>query len=91
MQNSSDVRVSLYLLTVCLPLGTVLIVFAMKYLSAAFQARAKCANDAQYQALAEKVTTAQAETAASLVAIRAEISKLSASLAAVESVLKQVE
>lgn len=44
----------IYLLTLCLVLGTVLLVFAMRYGTAALQARAKQAHDdAHRQALAE--------------------------------------
>ena len=32
---SGDMTVSVYLLTICLPLATVLVVFAMKYVSEA--------------------------------------------------------
>ncbi len=44
----------IYLLTLCLVLGTVLLVFAMRYGTAALQARAKHAHeDAHRLALAE--------------------------------------
>ncbi len=82
---------SVYLLTLSLLFGTILVVFGMKYFSAAFAARARIADDAAYQALAQKVATAQSEHQASLAAIQAELSTVSASLAAVETILKQVE
>jgi phage shock protein A len=63
----------------------------MKYVSAAFAARARLANDNAYRALAEKAVAASADNQASFTAIQAELAKVSASLAAVEKVLKQVE
>lgn len=81
----------LYLLTICIPLAVIVIVFGMKYFSAAIAARARLANDAAYRTLAEKMNAAQAENQASLARIRDDMSKLAASLAAVEKILKQVE
>jgi len=81
----------IYFLTIGLFLGTVLIVFGMKYFSAALAARARMANDDAYRALAEKTLAASSDNQASLTAIQAELSRVSASLAAVEKVLKQVE
>jgi hypothetical protein len=82
---------SIYLLTICLPLGTVLLIFGMKYFSSAFAARARIAGDAAYRVLAEKAAVAQAENQAALAAMRTELAKVAASLAAIEKVLKQVE
>lgn len=70
---------------------TIMVVFGMKYFSALFQARARLANDALYRDLAEKAATAQAETQASLTAIRADLAKFASSLATVEKILQQVE
>jgi len=83
--------VTLYLLTLVLPLATILIVFGMRYYAAVQQARARLANDDAYRALAEKAVAASSDNQASLTAIQAELSKISASLATVETVLKQVE
>ncbi len=80
-----------YFLTISLFLGTVLTVFGMKYFSAAFAARARLANDDAYRVLAEKAAAASSDNQVSLSAIQAELAKVSASLAAVENVLKQVE
>ncbi len=80
-----------YFLTISLFLGTFLTVFGMKYFSAAFAARARLANDNAYRVLAEKAVATSSDNQASLAAIQAELTKLSASLATVEKVLKQVE
>jgi hypothetical protein len=90
MSHSGAMPISVYLLTICLPLGTVLLIFAMKYFAAAFQARARLANDEAYRLLAQTAATVQLENQAALAAIRADLSKVTASLAAVEKILQQV-
>jgi Tfp pilus assembly protein PilO len=82
---------AVYLTTLSLFFGTIVFVFSMKYFSAAFQSRARLANDEAYKSLAEKTLTAQSENQASLSAIQAELSRLTQSLGAVEKILKQVE
>jgi len=82
---------SIYLLTLGLFFGTILLVFGMKYFSAAVAARARIANDTVYQALAEKIAAAQSDQQVLLSAIQAELAKVSASLTGVEKILKQVE
>ncbi|KQW96593.1 hypothetical protein ASC94_07045 [Massilia sp. Root418] len=82
---------SIYLLTICLPLGAAVIIFGMKYFSAAFAARARAESDAAYSALAGKAVQAQAAQQATLAAMQAEIARLSGSVASVEKILKQVE
>jgi hypothetical protein len=81
----------IFLTTVCLILGTVLLVFGMKYLSSAFAARARLQGDEAYRSLAERAQTGQAETQTALAALQAELAKVSANVAAVEKILKQVE
>jgi hypothetical protein len=71
---------SVYLLTICLPLVTVLLVFGMKYFAAVQQAKAKLAQDEGYR-----------EMAAQLAAINATLARLEARSAKVEQILKQVE
>jgi hypothetical protein len=71
-------------------LGLVL-VFAMKYVSAIFQARARESSDRQYRALAEKAVAAQSESQATISAMQADLARIASSLAAVEKILQQVE
>lgn len=80
-----------YLIFMAPFVGTVLIVFGMKYFSAAFQARTRIFDEASYRALAEKAVAVQAEHQATLSSVRAELSRLAASLATVEKILQQVE
>jgi hypothetical protein len=80
-----------YLLTIGLPFGTILLVFGMKYVSAMLQARARLANDGAYRAIAEKSLAVQAQTDATLSSIQFALSELRSRLAAIERVLKEVE
>ena len=80
-----------YLLTLMLPLATVLVVFAMRYYAIVQQARARLANDDAYRQLAQSASDAQSRIAASLAAMDASLSDLRARMAAVETILKAVE
>ena len=79
-----------YLLTLILPLATILLVFGMRYYAAIQQAKARLANDDEYRRIAEKAAGAQAETASALTAIQASMSEVQARLSAVEKILKEV-
>ncbi len=81
----------LYLLTLVLPLATILIVFAMRYIAAVQQARARLANDDAYRQLAESASATQSQIATSLAAMEANLSDVRARMAAVETILKAVE
>jgi Tfp pilus assembly protein PilO len=80
----------LYILTVCLPLATVLLVFGMRYFSAVQQARARLANDDAYRQIAAKASSAEAETATTLSSIQATLADVRERLTAIEKVLKDV-
>jgi hypothetical protein len=82
---------TLYLLTLTLPLATVLIVFGMRYYASIEQARARLANDDAFRQLAESASAAQSRTATSLAALEITLSDVRARMAAVETVLKAVE
>jgi hypothetical protein len=91
MATGGEMTTIQYLIFVSPLFVTVLVVFGMKYFSAIFQARARMANDALYQALADKAVTAQAENLAALSAIRADLTRFGTSLATVERILQQVD
>lgn len=55
-----------YLLTLILPLVTILIVFAMRYYANVQEARARLANDGAYRQLAESASAAQSQIATKL-------------------------
>jgi hypothetical protein len=80
-----------YLLTLVLPLATILIVFGMRYYATVQQARARLANDDAYRQLAQSASAAQSQIATSLAAMEANLSDVRARMAAVETILKAVE
>jgi hypothetical protein len=82
---------SIYLLTICLPLGTILLVFGMRYFSIVQQARARLANDSAYGQLVAQAAATQTENAVAFAAVNATVADLKARLAAVEKILKEVE
>lgn len=79
-----------YLLTLILPLVTILIIAGMKYWAAAVQSRSAKSAEEAYRGLAEKAVAAQHDSATALSAIQADVARLSGSLATVENILKQV-
>jgi hypothetical protein len=81
----------IYLLTIGLPLATILLVFAMRYYAAVQQAKARLANDDAYRDIAAKAVAAQAETAQALASMNATLAELKGRIAAVEKILKEVE
>jgi Tfp pilus assembly protein PilO len=81
---------TVYLLTICLPLATVLLVFGMKYFAMVQQAKARTARDEADRRLADELARAQAETVAQLAAMNAALARLDARMGAVEKVLKEV-
>ena len=81
----------LYLLTLLLPLMTILIVFGARYYAAVQQAKARLANDDAYRHLAESASAAQLQTATTLTAMEANLSDMRTRMAAVETILKAVE
>ena len=59
----------LYLLTICLPLATILIVFGVRYYALVQQAKARLANDDAYRQLAQSASGAQSQIATTLAAL----------------------
>ncbi|HEY1426813.1 MAG TPA: hypothetical protein VGF50_09090 [Caulobacteraceae bacterium] len=80
-----------YLLTLVLPLATVLIVFGMRYYATVQQARARLTNDDAYRQLAESASAAQSQIATSLAAMETNLADLRTRMATVETILKAVE
>ncbi len=68
---------SVYFLTICLPLATILIVFGMRYRAQVLQARAQAAGNA--------------DNAAALKTIADALADVQARLAGIEKILKAVE
>ena len=81
----------IFLLTIGLPLLTILLVFGMKYVAAIAQAKARLASDEAFRQIAAQAAGAQAETASALAAMAAAMGELKTRLASVEKMLKEVE
>jgi hypothetical protein len=82
---------NIYLLTLCLPLATLLLIFFMRYVSAVLQAMARKASDDTYRKLAQNAASAQADAATALASIDANVADLKMRLASVEKMLKEVD
>jgi hypothetical protein len=80
-----------YLLTLFMPLLTVLLVIIIRHVSAVLQARARLAQDDAYRQLAAQAAQSQAEMAAQLAAVSATLARLESRTASVEQILRQVE
>ncbi len=80
-----------FLLVTILLFVTILLVFGMKYFSAARQAQGQLAGDTALRDLADKATALQSEAVAALAAVRSELAEIKARLASVEKILKEVE
>ena len=81
----------LYLLSIGLPLITILVIFGMKYFSNLSQARVRILEENAYRSLAQKAVAVQSEAAASLALLQSALSEINTRLAAVEKILKAVE
>lgn len=80
-----------YLLTLILPLVTILIVFAMRYYANIQQAKARLANDDAYRQLAVNASATQSQIASTLAAMESNLSDVRSRMTAVETILKAVE
>ncbi len=83
-------RPPVFLIISILVLVTILLIFAMKYFSAARQARLKIISDNDYRQLAEKAANASAESASALTSLKTRVADIDGRLASVEKVLKDV-
>ena len=79
-----------FLVPTILALATILLVFGMKYMSGARQARLRGAGDDTYRLLAEKVTAAQFAVTESLAAAKVELADVRARLVSIERMLREV-
>lgn len=79
------------LLSLSMLLGTIVLIFAMRYYSAIQHAKARLASDVAYGRLAAQALASQAETAAALASIGTALADLKSGLATVEKILREVE
>lgn len=82
---------TIYLATICLPLGTILLIFALRSWSATQQAKVRFAHDEAYRQIAEKAAAAESHNAMALAAIQAALGDVGVRLMAIEKILKAVE
>ena len=80
-----------YFTTMGIVFGTVLLIFAMRYLAQFQQARSRQVAEDAYRSTAEKAATAQTQNTALLSAIQADLADVRTRMAAIEKVLKAVE
>lgn len=80
-----------YFATIGLVLGTILVVFGMRYYSANQQAKARIAHDQSYRELAERAVADRADTATAVSTIQVSLADIATRLGSIEKVLKEVE
>ena len=80
-----------FLLVTILALVTILLVFGMKYFSAARRDNARVTREDIYRELAEKAVSVQSASAASVAAVQADFSEMKIRLTAIEKLLREVE
>ena len=80
-----------YFLTLGLFFGTIVVVFALRYVSVAQQSKARLAHEQTYREIAAKAVADQAVTAAALSSVQTAVTDIAARLGAIERILKEVE
>ena len=80
-----------YLITIGIAFGTLVLVFGMRAFASVQQARARIAAEASWRLIAESAAASQSETVAALAAIQASVLEMKTRLASVEKLLKDVE
>lgn len=84
-------RADTILLVTILILVTILLVFGMKYFSAARQTQHKLAHEGAYRELADKAAVAQTAGAAALAKLEGDVAEMKKKIAGIEKVLREVE
>ena len=87
MSQSADT----FLLLTILTLLTVLLIFGMKYFTAARQTQQRLGQEGAYQELADKAAVAQTAGAATLAKLEADMKEMKTKLAGIERILREVE
>lgn len=82
---------TIYFISMGAMLGTIILVFGIRFLQASAVAGADAAHTDAYRKLASDAVTAQAGNAATLSAIQSELGEIKARMASVETILKTVE
>lgn len=82
---------TVYFISMGAMLGTIIIVFAIRFLQASAVASADAAHTDAYRKLASDAVTAQSANAATLSAIQSELAEIKTRMSSVEKILKAVE
>jgi hypothetical protein len=82
---------SIYFISMGAVLGTIIVVFGIRFLQASAVAGSDAAHADAYRKLASDAVTAQAGNAATLSAIQSELVEIKARMSSVETILKAVE
>lgn len=82
---------TIYFITLGVMIGTIILVFGIRFLQAHVVASGEAARTDAYRKLASDAVTAQAGNAAMLSAIQSELADIKARMASVETILKAVE
>jgi hypothetical protein len=82
---------TIYFISMGAMLGTIIVVFGIRFLQASAVAGADAAHTDAYRKLASDAVTAQAGNAATLSAIQSELVEIKARMSSVETILKAVE
>jgi hypothetical protein len=82
---------TIYFISLGAMLGTIIVVFGIRFLQASAVAGADAAHTDAYRKLASDAVTAQASNAATLSAIQSELVEIKARVSSVETILKAVE
>lgn len=82
---------TIYFISMGAVLGTIILVFGIRFLQASAVAGADAAHTDAYHKLASDAVTAQAGNAATLSAIQSELAEIKTRMASVEKILKAVE
>lgn len=81
----------IYLLTLLMLLGTIMIVFGMRFYAVAYRVRAEVASADAYRDLADKSVSAEARNETSLSSMQTQLTDMNTRLAGIEKILKEVE
>jgi hypothetical protein len=82
---------TIYFISMGAMLGTIIVVFGIRFLQASAVAGSDAAHTDAYRKLASDAVTAQAGNVATLSAIQSELVEIKARMSSVETILKAVE
>ena len=82
---------NIYLLTILSVLGTIVLVFGMRFYAVAYRVRVEVASADAYRDLADKSVSAESRQATSLSSMQTQLADMNTRLSGIEKILKEVE